>query len=36
MTIDHLTVPNILDVNADLKLQGSKVYPIDTKQNVVL
>jgi AraC family transcriptional regulator, transcriptional activator of pobA len=35
MAIDLLTVPNILDFNADLKLQGFKVYPIDTKQNVV-
>ena len=35
MAIDLLTVPNILDFNVDLKLQGFKVYPIDTKQNVI-
>lgn len=35
MAIDLLTVPNILDFNLELKLQGFKVYTIDTKQNVV-
>lgn len=35
MAIDLLTVPNILDFNSDLKLKGFRVYPIDTKQNVV-
>ena len=35
MAIDLLTVPNILDFNTDLKLQGFKVYPIDTAKNVV-
>lgn len=35
MAIDLLTVPNILDFNAELKLQGFKVYPIDTEKNVV-
>jgi len=35
MAIDLLTVPNILDFNADLKLQGFKVYPIDTRKNLV-
>lgn len=35
MAIDVLSVPNILDFNAELKLQGFKVYPIDTLKNVV-
>lgn len=35
MAIDLINVPNILDFNAELKLQGFKVYPIDTKKNVV-
>jgi hypothetical protein len=35
MAIDVLSVPNILDFNAELKLQGFKVYRIDTKQNIV-
>jgi len=35
MAIDILSVPNILDFNAELKLQGFKVYPIDTLKNVV-
>ncbi len=35
MAIDLISVPNILDFNAELKLQGFKVYPIDTKKNVV-
>lgn len=35
MAIDFLTVPNILDFNAELKLQGFKVYTIDTSKNVV-
>ena len=35
MAIDLLKVPNILDVNTDLKLKGFRVYQIDTKQNLV-
>jgi AraC family transcriptional activator of pobA len=35
MAIDLINVPNILDFNAELKLQGFKVYPIDTEKNVV-
>jgi len=35
MAIDLISIPNILDFNVDLKLQGFKVYPIDTKQCVV-
>ena len=35
MAIDLINVPNILDFNAELKLQGFKVYPFDTKKNVV-
>jgi len=35
MAIDLISVPNILDFNAELKLQGFKAYPIDTKKNVV-
>lgn len=35
MAIDLIAPPNILDFNTDLKLQGFRVYPIDTKQNVV-
>jgi AraC-like DNA-binding protein len=35
MPIDSLTVPNILDYSAELKLQGFKVYPIDTEKNIV-
>lgn len=35
MAVDLLTVPHILDFNTDLKLQGFKVYPINTKQNLV-
>jgi AraC-like DNA-binding protein len=35
MAIDLTSAPNILDFNAELKLQGFKVYPIDTKKNIV-
>jgi len=35
MAIDLISVPNILDFNAELKLKGFKVYTIDTKKNVV-
>jgi AraC-like DNA-binding protein len=35
VAIDFLSVTNILDFNAELKLQGFKVYPIDTKKNVL-
>ena len=35
MAIDLLKVPNILDFNTDLNLKGFRVYPIDTKQNLV-
>ncbi len=35
MAIDVLTVPNILDYNSELKLQGFKVYAIDTEKNIV-
>ncbi len=35
MAIDLISVPNILDFNAELKLQGFRLYPIDTKKNVV-
>jgi len=35
MAIDVFTVPNILDFNAELKLQGFKAYPIDTRKNIV-
>jgi AraC-like DNA-binding protein len=35
MAIDLLTVPNILDYNSDLKLQGFKLYVIDTQKNIV-
>lgn len=35
MAIDLISVPNILDFNVDLKLQGFKVYPIDTQKCVV-
>jgi len=35
MAIDLLTVPNILDYNTELKLQGFKVYAIDTHKNIV-
>ena len=35
MAIDLINVPNILDFNAELKLQGFKVYQIDTRKNVV-
>lgn len=35
MAIDLISVPNILDFNVELKLQGFKVYPIDTKKNIV-
>ena len=30
-----MSVTNILDFNGELKLQGFKVYPIDTKKNIV-
>ena len=35
MAIDQLTVPNILDYNSELKLQGFKLYAIDTSKNIV-
>jgi AraC-like DNA-binding protein len=35
MAIDVLTVPNIFDYNTELKLQGFKVYAIDTHKNIV-
>lgn len=35
MAIDVLTIPNILDFNTELKLQGFKVYELDTKKNIV-
>src|SRR5262245_12556676 len=35
MAVDVLTVPNILDYNSELKLQGFKVYAIDTNKNIV-
>jgi AraC-like DNA-binding protein len=35
MAIDLLTVPNIFDYSNELKLQGFKVYPIDTHKNIV-
>src|SRR5215831_9645337 len=35
MAIDLLTVPNIFDYNTELKLQGFKIYPIDTHKNIV-
>ena len=34
MALDLISVPNILDFNADLKLRGFRVYPIDTKKNI--
>lgn len=34
MAIDFISVPNILDFNTELKLQGFRVYPIDTKKSV--
>ncbi len=35
MALDFISVPNVLDFNAELKLQGFKVYPIDTQKNVL-
>jgi AraC family transcriptional activator of pobA len=35
MAVDLTSAPNILDFNTELKLQGFKVYPIDTKKNIV-
>src|SRR5215472_14676634 len=35
MAIDLLTVPNIFDYNTELKLQGFKIYAIDTDKNIV-
>src|SRR6516225_3391310 len=35
MAIDLLTVPNIFDYNAELKLQSFKIYAIDTDKNIV-
>lgn len=35
MAIDILKAPNILDYNSELRLQGFKVYAIDTSKNIV-
>lgn len=35
MALDFISVPNVLDFNEELKLQGFKVYPIDTQKNVL-
>ena len=35
MGVDILSVHNVIDFNGDLKLQGFKIYQIDTEKNLV-
>lgn len=35
MALDLIAIPNVVDLNADLKLRGFKAYAIDTQKNVL-